>query len=95
MLCTELVTRSAAAVIAFPIAKAAALTLGMPFMPFAIVIAIAASSGFALPTAYQVHLMVYGPGGYRLTDFMRVGLPLDLIVMAVTVLLVPVFFAMQ
>lgn len=95
LLCTELVTHSAAAVIAFPIAKAAALSLGVPFMPFAVVIAIAASSGFALPTAYQTHLMVYGPGGYRFTDFLRIGLPLDLIIMAVTVLLVPVFFALQ
>lgn len=95
LLCTELVTHSAAAVIAFPIAKAAALSLGVPFMPFAVVIAIAASSGFALPTAYQTPLMVYGPGGYRFTDFLRIGLPLDLIIMAVTVLLVPVFFALQ
>jgi di/tricarboxylate transporter len=95
LLCTELVTHSAAVVIAFPIAKAAALSLGVPFMPFAIAIAIAGSSGFALPTAYQTHLMVYGPGGYRFTDFVRIGLPLDLLIMAVTVLLVPMLFAMQ
>ncbi len=94
LLCTEFVTHSAAVVIAFPVAKAAALSLGVPFMPFAIAIAIAGSSGFALPTAYQTHLMVYGPGGYRFTDFVRMGLPLDLLIMAVTVLLVPMLFGM-
>lgn len=95
LLGTEFLTRSAAVVIAFPVAKAAALSLGVPFMPFAIAIAIAGSSGFALPTAYQTHLMVYGPGGYRFTDFVRMGLPLDLLIMAVTVLLVPMLFGMN
>jgi di/tricarboxylate transporter len=62
------------------------------FMPFAVIVAIAASAGFATPLGYQTHLMVYGPGGYRFSDFIRIGLPLDLLVMLVTVLLTPVFF---
>jgi di/tricarboxylate transporter len=61
-------------------------------MPFAVVVAVAASAGFATPLGYQTHLMVYGPGGYRFSDYLRIGIPLDLLVMAVVVLLTPVFF---
>jgi di/tricarboxylate transporter len=89
---TELVTNNAAAALAFPVARAAATSLGVSFLPFAIVIAVAASAGFATPLGYQTHLMVYGPGGYRLTDFLRIGLPLDLLVMAVAVALTPLAY---
>ena len=89
---TELVTNNAAAALAFPIAKAAADTLDVNFMPFAIVVAIAASSGFATPLGYQTHLMVYGPGGYRFADFMRMGLPLDALCMIITVAVTPLFY---
>jgi di/tricarboxylate transporter len=92
LLFTELVTNNAAAALAFPIAQAAAAGLGVSFMPFAICIAIAASAGFATPLGYQTHLMVYGPGGYRFSDFVRAGLPLDIIVMIVAVALTPLFF---
>jgi di/tricarboxylate transporter len=92
LLFTELVTNNAAAALAFPIARAAAAALGVSFMPFAICIAIAASAGFATPLGYQTHLMVYGPGGYRFADFVRAGLPLDLIVMIVAVTLTPLIF---
>jgi di/tricarboxylate transporter len=88
---TELVTNNAAVALAFPIAQAAAAQMGVPLLPFAIAVAIAASAGFATPLGYQTHLMVYGPGGYRFADFARIGLPLDLLCMAVTVALVPVF----
>jgi di/tricarboxylate transporter len=89
---TELVTNNAAAALAFPIARSAAETMGVDFMPFAVVLAVAASAGFATPLGYQTHLMVYGPGGYRFSDFLRVGIPMDLLVMAVAVGLAPVFF---
>jgi di/tricarboxylate transporter len=92
LLFTELITNNAAAALAFPIAYATAQTMGVNFMPFAVVIAIAASSGFATPLGYQTHLMVYGAGGYRFTDYLRIGIPLDLIAMAVTVSLAPWFF---
>ncbi len=89
---TELVTNNAAVALAFPIAQAAAAQLDVQLLPFAIAVAIAASAGFATPLGYQTHLMVYGPGGYRFADFARIGLPLDLLCMAVTVALVPVFY---
>jgi di/tricarboxylate transporter len=89
---THFVTHNASAVLAFPIAKAAALGLGVNFMPFAICIAMAASHGYATPLGYATHLMVYGPGGYRFGDFVRIGLPLDLLIMCVGVGLAPLFF---
>jgi di/tricarboxylate transporter len=89
---TELVTNNAAAALSFPIALATAHTLGANLMPFAVVIAIAASSGFATPLGYQTHLMVYGVGGYRFSDYVRIGIPLDIIVMIVTILLTPIVF---
>ncbi len=92
LLFTEIVTNNAAAALAFPIALTAANAIGVNVMPFAIVIAIAASAGFATPLGYQTHLMVYGPGSYRFSDYLRIGIPLDLLVMAVTVVLTPIFF---
>jgi di/tricarboxylate transporter len=89
---TEVVTNNAAAVLAFPIAKLAAENLGVEFMPFAVVIAIAASAGFATPLGYQTHLMVYGPGGYRFSDYVKIGVPLDLLCMAVAVVVTPMVF---
>lgn len=86
---TELVTNNAAAALAFPIAKAAAASLGVDFLPFAVTIAVAASAGFATPLGYQTHLMVYGPGGYRFGDFVRMGIPLDILCGLLTVLLAP------
>lgn len=92
LIVTELITNNAAAALAFPIALAVAHGLGAHFLPFAIVVSIAASAGFALPIGYQTHLMVYGPGGYRFSDFLRFGLPLDLIIMIVVVALTPMVF---
>jgi di/tricarboxylate transporter len=89
---TEIVTNNAAAVLAFPLAKAAAASMHVQFMPFAVAIAIAASAGFATPMGYQTHLMVYAPGNYRFSDFLKVGLPLDLVVMAVALALIPLVF---
>lgn len=89
---TELVTNNAAAALVFPIAHSAAGALDVNFMPFAVAVAIAASAGFATPLGYQTHLMVYGAGGYRFSDYVRIGVPLDLLVMAVTVALTPVVF---
>jgi di/tricarboxylate transporter len=89
---TEFVTNNAAAAMAFPVAKATAAALGVSFLPFIVVICIAASAGFATPLGYQTHLMVYGPGGYRFSDFMRIGLPLDLLCMALAVAITPMVF---
>jgi di/tricarboxylate transporter len=89
---TEIVTNNAAAALSFPIAHAAAAGLGVNFMPFAIVIAMAASAGFATPIGYQTHLMVYGAGGYRFSDYVKIGIPLDLLIMVISVILAPRFF---
>jgi di/tricarboxylate transporter len=89
---TELITNNAAAVLVFPIALAAARSLNVSFLPFAITIMVAASSCFATPIGYQTNLMVFGPGGYKFGDYVRIGVPLDLVFMAVTVSITPLVF---
>lgn len=86
---TELITNNAAAVLVFPIALSIAQSMGVDFIPFAIVIIMAASASFSTPLGYQTNLMIYGPGGYRYTDYIRIGLPLNFIVGLITVSLVP------
>ena len=89
MLFTEMITNNAAAVLVFPIAVAAAAELDVNVMPFIITIMMAASASFSTPIGYQTNLMVYGPGGYRFVDYLRVGIPLNLLMWITTVLLVP------
>lgn len=86
---SAIVTNNAAAVIMFPIALSSAAQLEVDVLPFAITIMVAASASFATPLGYQTNLMVYGPGGYRFTDYLRIGLPLTLLAGIVTVLIVP------
>jgi di/tricarboxylate transporter len=88
-LLTELITNNAAAALIFPIAMAVAEKQGLNPMPFAVAIAVAASASFATPIGYQTNLMVYGPGGYRFTDFLKLGIPLNLIFMAVALIVIP------
>lgn len=85
---TELITNSAAAVIMFPIALETAARLQIEPLAFIIAITIAASAAFASPIGYQTHLLVYGPGGYRFADFLRVGIPLNILYLIVTILIV-------
>jgi di/tricarboxylate transporter len=92
MFFTELITNNAAAVLVFPIALSTSQTLGVSFMPFAIAIMMAASAAFSTPIGYQTNLMVYGPGGYRFTDYFKVGIPLNLLLAAVTIGLVPLIW---
>ncbi len=86
---TEIITNNAAAVLVFPIALETARGLGVDIMPFAIAIMLAASASFATPIGYQTNLMVYGPGGYRFSDYLRIGLPLNIVYGVTTVLLAP------
>jgi len=87
---TELITNNAAAVLMFPVAIAAAGTVGGDPRSFAIAVALAASASFLTPIGYQTNTMVYGPGGYRFLDYARLGAPLTVIVVAViTLLLIP------
>lgn len=89
MLFTELITNNAAAVLMFPIALSTSQALGVDFLPYAVAIMMAASASFSTPIGYQTNLMVYGPGGYRFTDYFRVGIPLNMLMAAITVTLAP------
>lgn len=86
---TEMITNNAAAVLMFPIAIAVADHLGVDFMPFVIAIMFAASASFMTPLGYQTNLMVMGPGGYHFTDYLRLGVPLSLLVGTTSVVLIP------
>jgi len=89
MMCTELITNNAAAVLMFSIGVNAAAGLGMNETPFVITVMIAASASFLTPFGYQTNLMVYGVGGYRVSDYLRFGIPLSLLVFAVTMIVIP------
>ena len=89
--CT-LIVMAAAVALMFPIALSIATDLGTSFMPFAIIIMLGASYSFISPTGYQTNLMIYGPGGYKFTDFFKIGIPLTIVVGLVSVFLTPLFF---
>ena len=84
-----LVSSKASAVLMFPIVLAVALSMDLSPRPFIMAMAFAAASSFATPLGYPTNLMVYAPGGYRFTDFTRVGLPLNVLLTIVATLLVP------
>jgi di/tricarboxylate transporter len=92
MLFTELMSNNAAAVLTFPIAWQTAADLDVNPLPFVMAVTVAASCGFATPMGYQTNLMIYGPGGYKFSDYMRFGGPLNLLVMALTVALAPLIW---
>lgn len=92
MTLTEVLSNTTAVVLAFPIAISAAANLGVDPTPFVVAVTIAASCGFATPIGYQTNLMVYGPGGYRFSDFVRMGGALDLVVASVAITLAPLMF---
>jgi di/tricarboxylate transporter len=89
---TELLTNNAAAVLIFPIGLATAQALGVNPMPFVMSVMVGASAGFATPLGYQTNMMVFGPGGYRFGDFLRVGLMMDIVIGAVVIALAPVIW---
>jgi di/tricarboxylate transporter len=89
-LLTEVVTNNAAAALMFPIAMSTAAAVGASPRPFAIAVAVAASSSFLTPIGYQTNTMVYGLGGYRFTDYFRLGLPIQAAVIAVAVFVIPI-----
>jgi di/tricarboxylate transporter len=89
---TNVITNNAAAAFMFPIALATASELQVNFMPFAITLMIANSCAFITPTGYQTNLMVWRPGGYSFVDFVRIGVPMTLIVGVMTVFLTPLIF---
>lgn len=92
MLCTELITNNAAALIMLSVAMGTASSLNVNAMPFVIAVMIAASASFLTPFGYQTNLMVYTVGGYRVGDYVRFGLPLSLIVFVVAIVVIPLVF---
>jgi len=88
-LLTELMTNNAAAIIMLPIAITISEKLGVDYQAFAVVVMIAASASFMTPTGYQTNLMVMGPGGYRFSDYFKVGAPLSVLVAILALMLVP------
>lgn len=89
---TELVSNNAIAVIMAPIAIALGQTMGVDPRPLVIAVMIAASACFATPIGYQTNMLVYGPGGYRFTDYLKVGIPLNLSLGVVVCLTIPVLW---
>jgi di/tricarboxylate transporter len=86
---TELMTNNAAAALMFPVAVSAAQQADADPRGFVVTVAIAASAGFLMPVGYQTHLMVFGPGGYRVRDFVRLGIPMVLIWFCLSMVLIP------
>lgn len=82
---TEMITNNAAAIIMLPVSIETANLLDLSITPFAVIVAIAASASFMTPIGYQTNLFVYGQGGYRFVDFLKVGGPVSLIVMTLTI----------
>jgi len=92
-LLTELVSNNAVAVVMTPVAISLALELGIDPRPFVVAVMIAASASFATPIGYQTNTLVYAPGGYRFTDYMRLGIPLNVGVGVLAALLIPLFWS--
>ena len=87
-----IMSHNAAVIILFPIGVAAASKLGVNPMPFLLAITFAASSSLSTPFGYHTNLMVYGPGGYRFSDYMIVGVPLNILFWILATILIPIFW---
>ncbi|MEA2041455.1 MAG: SLC13 family permease [Bacteroidota bacterium] len=86
------ITNKAAVAVMFPISLSAATELNADFMPFILVVAYAAAANFMTPIGYQTNLMIFGPGGYKFKDFFKIGTPLTLIYMAVTITILSLIY---
>lgn len=89
---TELISNAAAAAMFFPIAYKSAIALGVNPLTFCVALMIAVSSSFATPIGSPTHMLVYGPGGYRFSDFMKIGLLMNLIILAANLFIVTILF---
>jgi di/tricarboxylate transporter len=89
---TELITNNAAAVLIFPFALSLSSSLGVDSMPYIMTILFAASASFSTPIGYQTNLMVFAAGGYNFKDFIKVGLPLNIVVAIIIIIMVPIIW---
>lgn len=92
MTLTEIVTNNAVAIVVTPIAVNLALTLGVDPRPFVVAVMFAASASFMTPIGYQTNTLVYSVGGYKFTDYLRLGAPLNTICAITAVLVIPIFW---
>jgi di/tricarboxylate transporter len=92
LILTELVTNNAAAALAFPIGYSMAIGYGVDPMPFVMAVLFGASASFISPYGYQTNLLVYTVGNYKLTDYIRVGIPLSIVYSVLVLALIPQFF---
>ncbi|EMP56077.1 hypothetical protein MSNKSG1_09398 [Marinobacter santoriniensis NKSG1] len=92
---TEVVTNNAAAVLVIPVVLSMTTVMGVPAEPFVIAVMMAASASFATPLGYQTNMMVFGPGGYRFSDFLRVGLPMNIFIGLLTVLVIGLVYGIS
>ena len=92
MILTELLSNATVAVLITPVAVALADSLGVSPRPFLVAVMMAASAAFATPFGYQTNVIVYQMGGYRYLDFVRIGLPLNIITCVVAIMAIQFFF---
>ena len=85
-------SNNAVAVVVTPIAIGLAEALGLDARPFVVAVMVAASASFVTPIGYQTNMLVYGPGGYKFTDFIKVGLPLSISVGIISSLFIPLIW---
>ena len=90
---TEIITNNAAAALVFPIALSASTQLGVDPKPFFVTIAIAASASFSTPVGYQTNLIVQAIGNYKFTDYVKIGLPLNILAFILSMLFIPYFWS--
>ena len=89
---TELVSNNAVAVVVTPLAIGVAQALSVDPRPLVVAVMVAASASFSTPIGYQTNTLVYGPGGYRFTDFLKAGIPLNLSIGALAAVLIPMIW---
>ena len=91
-ICTHILSNNATAILLLPIAISAAQGLGVDPKPFIVAVCFGASACFATPIGYQTNLLVYGPGGYRFSDYFKLGMPLNLLVLVMGSLFIPMIW---
>jgi di/tricarboxylate transporter len=91
-ICTQLLSNNATAILLLPIAISTALGLGLSPKPFIIAVCFGASACFATPIGYQTNLLVYGPGGYRFSDYLKLGIPMNIIVLLMGSWFIPIIW---